>query len=163
MREGRWRWWRDQGSQRRRSFHAWMRWDKHSDLSLEPCDVCKEWVWQRKTTKTNNYTHIHVFTKCVTSLSGFMCFVLILVFTLSLVSDVSPFSRKVIYVNFISPRIRNSNLQSSFRKDVVVRLCPVIVNSICIPNSCIFHIAKTGLLRCCLYTSPSVAVDRRQL
>ena len=23
---------------------------------------------------------------------------------------------------------------------------------ICIPNSCIFHIAKTGLLRCCLYT-----------
>ena len=50
--------------------------------------------------------------KCVTSLLGFMCFVLkflwILVFTLSLVSDVSPFSRKVLHVNFISPRIRNS-------------------------------------------------------
>ena len=44
-------------------------------------------------------------------------------------------------------------VQSSFLLDVVVRLCPVIVNSICIPNSCIFHIAKTGLLRCCLYTS----------
>ena len=25
------------------------------------------------------------------------------------------------------------------------------------------HTAKTGLLRCCLYTSPSVTVDRRQL
>ena len=44
-------------------------------------------------------------------------------------------------------------VQSSFLLDVVVRLCPVIVNSICIPNSCIFHIAKTGLLRCCLYTT----------
>ena len=43
-------------------------------------------------------------------------------------------------------------VQSSFLLDVVVRLCPVIVHSICIPNSCIFLIAKTGLLRCCLYT-----------
>ena len=43
-------------------------------------------------------------------------------------------------------------VQSSFLLDVVVRLCPVIVNSICIPNSCIFHIAKTGLVRCCLCT-----------
>ena len=103
MREGRWRWWRDQGSQRKRSLHAWMRWDKHSDiLNLEPCDVCKEWVWQCKTTKTNNYTHIHVLTKCVTSLSGFMCFVLILVFTLSLVSGRPHRScKKVWYVNFI--------------------------------------------------------------
>ena len=61
-----------------------------------------------RTKKTNNYVHIHALPKCVTPLSGFMCFVLILVFTLSLVSDVSPFSRKVLYVNFISPRIRNS-------------------------------------------------------
>ena len=43
-------------------------------------------------------------------------------------------------------------VHSSFLVDVVVRRCPVIVHSICIPNSCIFHIAKTGLLRCCLYT-----------
>ena len=42
-------------------------------------------------------------------------------------------------------------VQSSFLLDVVVRLCPVIVNSNCIPNSCIFHIAKTGPLRCCPY------------
>ena len=34
----------------------------------------------------------------------------------------------------------------------VLILCFVIVHSICIPNSCIFHVAKTGLLRCCLYT-----------
>ena len=32
---------------------------------LEPSDVCKEWVWQHKTTKTyNNYAHIHVFMMC---------------------------------------------------------------------------------------------------
>ena len=42
------------------------------------------------------------------------------------------------------------------RVDVVLRfvhivLVAVIVHSICIPNSCTFHIAKTGLLRCCLY------------
>ena len=43
-------------------------------------------------------------------------------------------------------------VQSSFLLDVVVRLCSVIVNSICIPSSCLFHIAKTGLLRCCLYS-----------
>ena len=50
-------------------------------------------------------------------------------------------------------------VQSSFLLDVAVRLCPVIVNSICIPNSCIFHIAKTGLLRCCLYTPRRTAVS----
>ena len=42
-------------------------------------------------------------------------------------------------------------VQSSFLLDVLVRQCPVIVHSLCIPNSCIFHISKTGLLRCCLY------------
>ena len=79
-----------------------------------------------------------------------MCFVLILVFTLSLVSDVSPFSRKV----FSSTSFHHAYatpIQSSFLLDVVVRLCPVVVNSICIPNSCIFHISKMGLLRCCLH------------
>ena len=35
-------------------------------------------------------------------------------------------------------------LQSSFLLDVVVRLCPVIVNSNCTPNSCMCHIAKMG-------------------
>ena len=42
------------------------------------------------------------------------------------------------------------------RVDLVLRvvngvLVAVIVHSICIPNSCIFHIAKTGLSRCCLH------------
>ena len=42
-------------------------------------------------------------------------------------------------------------------------LVAVIVHSICVPNSCTFHIAKTGLLRCCLFTHASVTIDRRQL
>ena len=36
--------------------------------------------------------------------------------------------------------------------DVVVRLCLVIVNSNCSHNYCLLHIAKTGHLRCVLYT-----------
>ena len=71
-----------------------------------------------------------------------MCFVLILVFTLSLVSEVLPFSFTT-HTEF--------QVQSSFLLDVVVRLYPVIVNSNCVPNSCIFHIAKTGFLKCCPY------------
>ena len=88
---------------------------RHSDIlshamcARNECDNRK----RTRTKKTNNYAHVHVFTKCVTSLSGFMCFVLILFFTLSLVSDVSPFSR-VLYVNFISPRIRNSKYKVVF-------------------------------------------------
>ena len=85
---------------------------KRSRKSEETLTSCMDEMRQHKTTKTNNYAHIHVLPKCVTSLFGFMCFVLmflwILVFTLSLVSDVSPFSTKVLYVNFISPRLRNS-------------------------------------------------------
>ena len=54
-------------------------------------------------------------------------------------------------------------IQSSFLLDVVVRLCPVIVNSICFPNSCIFHIAKKGAFEVLSLHTPSVTVDRRQL
>ena len=48
--------------------------------------------------------------------------------------------------------------------DLVLRvvngvLVAVIVHSICIPNNCMFHIAKTGLLRCCLYTLSSNAAS----
>ena len=50
-------------------------------------------------------------------------------------------------------------VQSSFLLDVVVRLCPVIVHSICIPNSCKFLIAKTGFLRCCIYRKHAAAPD----
>ena len=63
--------------------------------------------------------------------------------TLSLVSDVSPFSFTT-HTQF--------QVQRYFLLDVAVRLCSVIVKSNCIPNSCMFHIAKTGPLRCCLCT-----------
>ena len=56
-------------------------------------------------------------------------------------SDASTSSKMVLFVNCISPRKTQHQVQSSFLMDVVVRLCPVIVHSICIPNSCIifFH------------------------
>ena len=54
-------------------------------------------------------------------------------------------------------------VQSSFLLDVVVRLCPVIINSICIPKFLHISHRENGSLRCCLCTSPSVTVDRRQL
>ena len=68
-------------------------------------------------------------------------------FTLSLVSDASTSSKMVSFVKFNFTTQTQHQVQSSFLQDVVVRLCPVIVHSICIPNSCLFLIAKTGLLR----------------
>ena len=112
----------------------------------------------------NNYAQIHVFMLCFV-----LMFLWILVFTLLLVSDASTSSKMVSFVNCNFTTHTQYHLQKSFLLDVVVRLCPVIVNSICIPNSCIFHIAKTGLLRCCLYTlGPHVTClvaveDRRSL
>ena len=47
--------------------------------------------------------------------------------------------------------IRQLHFTTHTQFHVVVRLCPVIVNSICIPESGIFHIAKTGPVRRCLY------------
>ena len=55
---GKWRWWRDQGSQRKRSLHAWMRWDKHSDiLSRAMCarNECDNTRLRRRTT-TRTFT-----------------------------------------------------------------------------------------------------------
>ena len=50
------------------------------------------------------------------------------------------------------------------RVDLLLRvvngvLVAVIVHSICIPISCTFHIAKTGLLRCCLYRANILVVQ----
>ena len=77
-----------------------------------------------------DYAHVNMFPKCVTSLLGFMlCFVLffwILAFMLSLLSDASTFSKIFFHVNCISPRTRNTKCRVLL--DVVVRLCPVIVN-----------------------------------
>ena len=83
-----------------------------------------------------------------------LCCVLILwilVFTLSLVSDASTSSKMVLFVNCISPHIRNTKCKVlSFW----MLLSDCVLSSptqICISNSCTFLIAKTGLLRCCLY------------
>ena len=59
-----------------------------------------------------------------------------------------------LYVNRISPRNRIYQVQNSFLLDVVIRLCPVIVHSICIPNSCIFSIANNGSLEVLSLHSP---------
>ena len=87
----------------------------------------------------------HIEKTCVDKVVFMLCFVLflwILAFTLSLVSDTSTSSRKVLFINCISPRTAQYQVQSSFLLVVVVRRCPVIVHSICIPNSCIFSSRK---------------------
>ena len=58
----------------------------------------------------------------------------------------------VIGVGRPTVRFHHAYAIPSFLLDVVVRLCLVIVNSDCSHNSCILYIAKTGPLRCCLYT-----------
>ena len=59
----------------------------------------------------------------------------------------------VIGVGHLIVRFHLAYVIPSFLLDVVVRLCLVIVNSDCSHNSCILHIAKTGPLKCCPYTS----------
>ena len=54
-------------------------------------------------------------------------------------------------------------VQSSFLLDVVVRLCPVIVNSIGIQNSCIISHRENGSFEVLSLHLPSVTVDRHQL
>ena len=56
---------------------------------LEPRDVCAKNGDDLRLNKT--YNTVRTFTCSSRQVSSFMCFVLILVFTLSLVSDVSPF------------------------------------------------------------------------
>ena len=99
----------------------------------------------RRLTATRTFTCCpSVSRHCWVSCASCLMFLWILVFTLSLVSDV--YTSTLFHHAYAIPSTK------FFLLDVVVRLCPVIVNSICIPNSCIFHISKTGLLRCCLDT-----------
>ena len=136
MREGSWKWWRrGQGSQRKRSLLELMRWDKHSDILSHAMCAKNECVHQ----VCDVIVKFHVL--CVDL--GFH--VVIGVGRLTVQHE--GFTRQLHFTTHTQFQV-----QSSFLRDVVVRLCPVIVNSIWIPNSCIFHIAKTGLLRCCLYT-----------
>ena len=60
----------------------------------------------------------------------------------------------VIGVGRLTVRFYHAHAFPCFLLDVVVRLCPVIVNSDCSHNSCILHIAKTGPVRCCPYMLP---------
>ena len=57
----------------------------------------------------------------------------------------------VIGVGRLVARFHHALIIPSFLH-VVVRLYLVIVNSNCSHNCCLLHIAKTGHLRCCLYT-----------
>ena len=58
----------------------------------------------------------------------------------------------VIGVGRLVVRFHHAYVIPSFLLDVVVRLYLVIVNSDCIHNYCMLHIAKTGSLRCCPHT-----------
>ena len=60
---------------------------------------------------------------------------------------------------WVSPRVRDP----SFLLDVVVRLYLVIVNSNCSHKLLLVAHRENGHLRCGLYTTQSVTVDRRQL
>ena len=150
MRGGRWRWWRGQGSQRKRSLHAWMRWDKHSDiLSRAMCarNECDNARLRRLTTTRTFTCSPSVSRHC--RVSGALCWSW---FSRCHSCRTSHRSAGRFYTSTSFHHAYAIPSTKSFLLDVGVRLCLVIVNLIRIPNSCIFHIAKTGLLRCCLYT-----------
>ena len=148
-----WGWWRMRGGrwsdeevkevrENAHFIHTWRwPWDgmRQTLEHLEPCDVCKEWVWQQRENKDwedfHNYAHIHVF---------MLCFVLMFLWIWFshchwCRTPQRPAGGFIRQLHFTT----HTQHQSSFLLDVVVRLCPVMVHSVCIPNSCIFHIAKT--------------------
>ena len=92
---------------------------------LEPCDVCKEWG-DNKTSKTNIYARIRVFM--------LFCYDVSLDLNFHVVIGVGHLN--VQKENFIRQLHFTTHtqyqMQSSFFLDVVVELCPVILNSICI-------------------------------
>ena len=160
MREGRWRWWRDRGSQRKRYFHAWMGWDKHSDILSHAMRAKNEYDSRNRTRtkKTDNYAHIHVLFTCSPSVSRH-CWVSCAscwCFSGSWISRchwcrTSHRSAGWFYTSTSFHHAYAIPSTKFFLLDVAVRLCPVIVNSICIQNSCIFHIAKMGLFEVLSY------------
>ena len=111
---------------------------------LEPCDVCKmsmrDDTEQRRLRRLRAHSRVHVVLHVVCLDLGFD--VVIGVGRLNVQQvDRQCFTTHTQY-----------QVQSSFLRDVVVRLCPVIVHLVCIPNSCALHIEKMSLLRCCLYS-----------
>ena len=170
MREGRWRWWRDQGSQRKRSLHAWVRWDKHLDIlsramcARNECDSRN----RTRTKKTNNYAHIHVLPKCVTSwLSGFMGFVLMLLWDLGFHGVIGVGRLTVQQEGFIRQLHITTHtqfqVQSSFLLDVVLWLC--FCHRQLNPYPKFLHMShrETGSFEVLSLHLPSVTVDRRHL
>ena len=154
MRRGKWRWWKGQGSQRERSTHACMvmamGWNEaHTQTSWAWANVrcarneCDNTELTTKTAKLRARSRAHVVLRVDSLGLGFH--VVIGVGRLNVQQD--GFIRQLHFTTQTQHQV-----QSSFLLDVVVRLCRVIVHSICIPNSCIFLIAKACLLRCCLHT-----------
>ena len=154
MRGGKWRWWKGQGSQRERSTHAcmamtmgWNETNTRASWAIVRCarDECANTELTTKTATPRARSRVHVVLRVDSLYLGFHF--VIGVGRLNVQQD--GFFRQLHFTTQTQHKV-----QSSFLLDVVVRLCPVIVHSICIPNSCKILIAKTGLLRCCLFTPP---------
>ena len=106
----------DKESQNKRSLHAWMRWHKHSDI-LSHAMCAKHECDSRNRTKKHKTNTSRAFT-CSPNVSRHCRVSCALCWSwfsrLSLVSDVSPFSKMILYVNLISPRLRNSKYKILF-------------------------------------------------
>ena len=145
MRGGRWRSWKGQRSQREGSTH-----DKHSNI-LSQCAMCKGWVWQHraKTTKTITTTRTLTCSCCASCwFSG------------------SWFSR-CHWCRTPQRPARRFYSSTAFHHASAIPSAKFFSSGCCSPTvSChrplnlypkFLHtfIAKTGLLRCCLYTFPT--------
>ena len=90
-------------------------------------------------------------------------FLWILVFTLSLVSDVLTVQQEGFIRQLHFTTQTQFQVQSSFLLDVVVRLCPVIVQLNLYPKFLHISHRENGYFEVLSLHSPSVTVDRRQL
>ena len=133
-------------------------WDANVNI-LNQCAMCKGWVWQKQkqrlTTKTATLSACSRVHQVCHFIAGFH--VLRVDVTLDLGFHVVIGVGRLFFQQdwFIRQHFTTHTqfqVQSSFLLDVVVRLYPVIVNSNCSHNYSLLHIAKTGFLRCCLYT-----------
>ena len=129
---------------------------------LEPCVVCKVWVWQQRdrtrTKKTDNNAHIHMFTKCVTSLLGFMCFVLMFLWILvfHVVTDVG---RLIVQRNGFSRQLHSTTqtqylVQSYALLDVVVRLFVLSSSTQTVSQFLAYLTTRKGVFWGLLFTPP---------
>ena len=121
MREKRWRWWRDKGSQKNaHSMHGWDETNTRTSWAVR-C-VCKEWVWQRSPSVSR-----HCRASCA------LCWTWFSRCHWCRTSHRS--ARRFFKCQLHFTTHKQFHVQSSFLQNVAVRFWPVIVNSICIPNS----------------------------